>query len=766
MFKKYLLLLQLRFRGISRSFDIAKAFHFGDEVEKDLEIAEFYYKAAIEEGEVLAHGFIAHLLSEKGNEADSYYHLGRYCELTDGEDEAVKIYKRAAGYASMEATHKLATRLSQTSEREALSYYRYATTQAYRPAMEEFVEWGKNNAQASFCLGQMHHYGELNSPVDLAQAWTFYRQVLTLCNYDQSVSLVSQALSGLRAICTSLGGSEWLKLSFIYKSAFDDYASAIDCAVQAINSQTVTVLSAFAEVNNYYGHLIGLAYEQNNADNAFENAWKFYLISASKGVSESLPKLKEMALVVDEASHWFELGNVYKKLQQDSEAVDCFNYSYHLDKNQSALDELLTYINKNIDYAYICGSWHEGIEDYETALFFHNVAAQSKHEKALLAIRGICETTPSDSLWLLLGGLYIQPFEDNLTALECFKKASSDNLGAIGQIKSLVSSDSVCAFRMGREAEEQNTDEELLKAWNYYLIAARLNNEKGLLALERISSHVSQIDNKIVVGLEIGKIYQHVVQDNLNALSWYLLAADSNNADLNNALQDLAQRDAECTYRIGLHYLDKGDKDKAFTYFINAINQDNEDAASHLTRLANEGDAQAQFYLGVHYHHARGYYHNAVDRCIQASAQYEPALNYLMTTTFSVDLYIHIGKKYEEGEGVDEDLKLAYFFYKKAERLNDKYAAFYLAQLLELEELNSVTDDKPIPYLFTAVMRGCSEALPMLNRLTEDADAPTKKRLGDLYNQRQFSFFDPRAAAFWHEKASEENRSSLNASYS
>ena len=470
-----------------------------------------------------------------------------------------------------------------------------------------------------------------------------------------------------------------------------------------------------------------------------------------------------MALQVDEASHWFELGKVYKQLQLDSEAVDCFNYAYHLDKSQSAFDELLIYISKNIEYAYTCGSWHEGLEDYESAVFFHNVAAQAKHEQALLAIRGICEATPSDSLSLLLGGLYIQPFEDNLTALECYKKVSPGHLAAIGQIKSLVTSDGGCAFVMGKEAEEQNTDEALLNAWNYYLIAARLNHKNALLALERIGANVSQIDNKIVVALEIGKIYQHVVQDNLVALNWYLLANDLHNADLHHALQVLAEKDAECTYRIGLHYLDKGNKEQAYTYFINAINKNHEEAINHLLRLADEGDAEAQFYLGFHYHHARGEYQHAVDRCMQASAQqYEPASHYLMSTTFSVDLYIHIGKKYEEGEGVDEDLDQAYLFYKKAYELKSKYAAFYLAQLLELGELKNVTDDEPIHYLFTAVMLGCSEALPMLNRLAEDADTPTKNKLGDLYNQKQFLFFDPRAAARWHEKAVEENDSYVN----
>lgn len=115
---------------------------------------------------------------------------------------------------------------------------------------------------------------------------------------------------------------------------------------------------------------------------------------------------------------------------------------------------------------------------------------------------------------------------------------------------------------MGWEAEERNMDEALLKAWNFYLIAAQANNKKGLLALERIGPNVSRIDNNIVVALEIGKIYQHVVQDNLNALSWYLSGDDPNNADLNNALQVLVQSDAECTYRIGLHYLDKGGKER------------------------------------------------------------------------------------------------------------------------------------------------------------------------------------------------------------
>jgi TPR repeat protein len=273
---------------------------------------------------------------------------------------------------------------------------------------------------------------------------------------------------------------------------------------------------------------------------------------------------------------------------------------------------------------------------------------------------------------------------------------------------------------------------------------------------------VSQIDQKIVASLEIGTIYQYVVQDNLTALSWYLLVDDPNNVGFNHALQVLAENDVECTYRIGLYYLDKRDQEKAFTYFINAINKNHEEAADHLVRLANEGDALAQFYLGVHYHHARGQYQYAIDRCIQASAQqYEPAVNYLKSTPFSADLYIHIGKKYEEGEGIDEDLDLAYFFYKKAYDLKDKYAAFYLAQLLELGGLNSLTDE-PVYYLFTAVTWGCAEALPMLNRLAEDADTSTKNKLGDLYKQKQFLFFDPRTAARWHEKAAQDNDSDIN----
>lgn len=765
MFKKYLLLIQLKFRGISSSIDIARAFHTGNYVDKDLELAEVYYRSAIDEGDISAYGFVANLFFEKDNYADAYYHYGKYCELTNEIEDARNFYRKAAGYGSLEATHKLAVLLSQAEEMEALSYYRHAVAKSYEPALHDFIEWSDSNAQASFCLGQMYHdQGELNGLVDLQRAWVYYQRVLNLCHYDQSVSLVAKALSGLRDICEKKKDVEcWLELSLIYKAVFNDHSASADCATQAINAQAIFPLYTFDETNNYYGHLIGLAYEKNSGDDALINAWNFYLIAAKKGVLESLSKIKEMALSFNKASHWLELGGVYKKLKKDAEAVDCFNYAYHIDKNQTARNELLVYINQNTDYAYTSGSWHEGLEDYETALFFHFIAAKAKNEKALLAIRGICEKVPSNSSWIKLGDIYAHPFMDNVSALECFKKASPDNMEAIAKIHALATRDSHCACMLGLEEEEKNTNEALLKAWSFYLIAAKSDYEEGLLGLERISYRVSKIDN-ILVALEMGRIYQHIIQDNLKALDWFQSANDPNHPEITNALQVLVQSDAECAYRMGLYYLDKGDKDKAYTDFIYAIKKQHAEATRCLNQLADEGDAQAQFYLGFHYHHGQGQYQQAVDRCIQASTQHEQALNYLMSMGFPAYMHVYIGKKYEEGNMVAENLDLAYFFYKKAYAFNNKHSALYLAQLLVLEDFKAPTneDQDPITYLFAAARYGCADALPMLHRLAEDADSPTKQRLGDLYNNKEFCFFNPQAAACWHEKAYLDNYNSAN----
>ena len=122
--------------------------------------------------------------------------------------------------------------------------------------------------------------------------------------------------------------------------------------------------------------------------------------------------------------------------------------------------------------------------------------------------------------------------------------------------------------------------------------------------------------------------------------------------------------------------------EKACMYYAIAMQDNHEDSYKALFILAKKGISEAQYYIGTQYYHPKSNFSEAITWCLLAAEQkHIEAIAYLNTTEFSVEHYLDIAKKYENGDGVNRNVNSAILFYKKACDLNNIKAAFCLGEL-------------------------------------------------------------------------------------
>lgn len=216
-------------------------------------------------------------------------------------------------------------------------------------------------------------------------------------------------------------------------------------------------------------------------------------------------------------------------------------------------------------------------------------------------------------------------------------------------------------------------------------------------------------------------------------------------------------------YNMGKSCEEKADNEnllKACEYYCMAILMNHKISCNALERLAENGLAEAQYILGVHWFHRQNNFREAIHWCFSSALQEHPkAILYLLDTEFSAEHYMHIARMFEEQKQPEKHLTSLIHIYKKAAVLDDKEAAFRLGQLYQL---NSPDFKKDVSLSFDAFLQaaklGHPDALIPLERLAGNASSGQQSVLGQFY----CSFFsNPQKASYWQTRAAESKQFSI-----
>ena len=177
---------------------------------------------------------------------------------------------------------------------------------------------------------------------------------------------------------------------------------------------------------------------------------------------------------------------------------------------------------------------------------------------------------------------------------------------------------------------------------------------------------------------------------------------------------------AEYAYMIAISYHnDTSVKDhlqKACDYYALAVRHDHVASREALNILATAGNSEAQYVLGVEYYR-KNEFNEAINWCMHAAEQGNPkAIAYLLEAKLSVEHYLMIARKYEQGDGFKKNITSAITFYEKASALNSKDAAFRLGQLSQECDKN---DQKAFYYYLIAAKQKDETALEIMIKIAE-----------------------------------------------
>ena len=185
------------------------------------------------------------------------------------------------------------------------------------------------------------------------------------------------------------------------------------------------------------------------------------------------------------------------------------------------------------------------------------------------------------------------------------------------------------------------------------------------------------------------------------------------------------QGDAEAQFSLGLMY-DKGE----------GVPQDYAEAARWYRRAAEQGDAVAQFNLGLMYDKGEG-----------VSQNYTEALRWYRRAAEQghASAQLNLGLMYDEGEGIPQDYAEAARWYRRAAEQGDAVAQFNLGLMYDKGE---------------GVPQDYAEAARWYRRAAEQGDAVAQFNLGLMYANGEGVPQSYAEALRWYRRAAEQGRAS------
>lgn len=170
---------------------------------------------------------------------------------------------------------------------------------------------------------------------------------------------------------------------------------------------------------------------------------------------------------------------------------------------------------------------------------------------------------------------------------------------------------------------------------------------------------------------------------------------------------------------------------KACDYYAIGIQYNHRESIEAVNTLAQGGIKEAQYVLGVEfYYNKKKLEVEAINWCLSAlEQQYAPAKTFLFEAPFSLECYLMLARRYEQGDEIKKSKNSALIFYKKAYDLDSKEAAFRLGQLYE-----SINMKQAFDYYKKAARQGDEAAIEAMIKSAEQLnDDNLRYKIGQLY---------------------------------
>lgn len=754
----------LFFRGFTNDLRKGECYEQGLHVEKDIDAAlDCYLQASrqdsgqglqgymrlgqlYEEKQDLAQALEAYLTAARrwefvgakenllrlGNTGDplAEYYCGVLFELEQNWQEAEKWYQKAtdkqfalAMYVRGQLYEK--DRLSKDRRvmikkdiEKALYWYYQAAINFSKHGLDALVTRASTDAQASLYLAKMYAFGP-NIVKNISRAFDYYQQAYRLGNVEAAFRVGQFFEYGV--IPTREGEAE----------IFQNLQKACECYLFGAQGNDDASLAALERLVVQLGNA-DLEYKlaeiyQNNFKRSL--AIKWYVKAATKEHFGAASRLQQLSTT--NSDYAYEVATVYETSADIRDNIPAaFNYYLMgLRKNHQASQKYLERIasDGNPQLQYRLGyEYYHSLKDFKKAAIWWLRAAEKNSADAS---NDLLKTAWSAEVLLFIARAYEYAEEgvrkDISKAYVFYQKASE-------------AGSSEATFRLGKfhemgEIGQGEIVKDTQKAHQYYLTGAKKGHPESLAALEQIVSQLAQAE----LEYELAEIYQNAGKSDLAAI-WYLKAANHGYENASTRIQEIVKKNGEFAYHLARAYQEGNiipqNTQEAFIYYAIAWRNNYLEAKQWLETAAFSGDSEAQYALGVEYYHRLNNLIEASNWCMRAADQYhEQAIDYLMKTVFSLEIYLTMAKKYESGEGVQKNMQFAATFYTKAGELGDKDAAFKAGQLYQLGEVGlSVNHEKAWRCYIQAARNRHPEALFPLMRLAQEGNVQMQSELAAL----------------------------------
>ena len=317
----------------------------------------------------------------------------------------------------------------------------------------------------------------------------------------------------------------------------------------------------------------------------------------------------------------------------------------------------------------------------------------------------------------------------------------------------------------------------LVGMWLVMVVAANERRQDAILRqkaeeLQKELQKAEELRQKAGLGVAsaqvvLGLMYatgKGVPRDDRQAMAWLQKAADQGNA--------------EAQFCLGRMYANgRGvaqDSGRAVTWYQKAAAQGEPQAVDWFQKIAAQGNAKAQFYLGRMYEKGEGIvqdYCQAVSWYQKAAAQGEPqALAWFQKAADqgNAKAQFHLGRMYEEGEGVVQDYRQAVAWYQKAAAQGEPQALawfqkaadqgnaeaqFYLGWMYENGRGLAQDSREAVAWYQKAAAQSEPQAVAWFQKAAAQGNAEAQFYLGRMYEDGRGLAQDSRQAVAWFQKA-------------
>jgi len=385
--------------------------------------------------------------------------------------------------------------------------------------------------------------------------------------------------------------------------------------------------------------------------------------------NHTLAKEKLNSLVYKEAKYAFELGKIY----EDDNVNQAYQY-YILSLEQGYKPAVKQFKSLSKD----------GDSQAQFILAKHFYFREKSYKKAIdlilqsidagnqLAIEFMEQTKFGKEEYFYIAQQYlkVQSIKCSIKkAVEYYKKAA--DLNEQKSIKALANIYDPFCQNVGIEKNAQ-------RAIDYYL---KLNfGKEELSALFRLAR--VQNDNELL--FDCAKLAIEKFKRVPIGLSSLKKLSSEGHVSARNYFNDLLSRDIKYIYALGKIYEKEKNREKAYQYYIKALQQNHIPTIKYVKKLAENGDHEAKYLLAQYYYNSNNQHKEAITICLElAQRGHKQALRYIDYTNFSKEDFFFIAQQYASGKIIKKDILRTIVFCERAAELNHQEAIRFLAQIFD-----------------------------------------------------------------------------------